>query len=382
MSMTALGIDVMLPAFPEVREAFGMAPDATQVGWIITAYFLGMAAGPWLYGPASDRYGRRAPLLAGLAVYIVASMACAVAPSWPMLVAARFVWGIGAAGPRALAVAMIRDRYHGSEMARLMSMVMAIFLIVPILAPLAGAAILHISSWRWAFGFPAIVAAALALWSALRLGETLPEERRRPFTVRAVGEGIRAVGGNRQTLAMVVAMTCLFGALNAYISSFENIMGDVFDRESWFPYVFASVGVLLAANSLSNAELVRRFGVVSLLRRVSVVALVTTVVLTLVSLTNGGRPNFWLFLAVLAVCLPLLQGLSPNSNTLAMEPVPHVAGTAAAIITTVTSAIGAVLGAVSNAAFDGTARPFAVTLLILTAVTAASIHWGTRQATI
>lgn len=378
MSVTALGIDVMLPAFPDVRAAFGMAPDSTQVGFLVTAYFLGMAVGPWLYGPASDRFGRRLPLFAGLAVYIVGAVAAALATSWGVMIAARVLSGMGAAGPRSLAVAMIRDRYHGNEMARLMSMVMAIFLVVPILAPLAGAGILHLTSWRWVFAFPALVAGGLAVWALFRMPETLPPERRRPFTVRSIGDAVRAVAGTRQTVLMVVALTCLFGAMNTYITASEAIVGEVFDRRAWFPWFFASIGVILAINSLNNGRLVRSFGVIPVVRVVAVLSLVASGVLAAVAVTSGGRPNFWVFALLCAICLPLMQGLGPNANTLAMEPVPHVAGTAAAVITTVTSALGAVLGGIANSAYDGTIRPFAFALFILSAVAAVAIRAGAR----
>ena len=142
MASSALAIDLMLPAFPDIRSEFGMAADSSQVGWIITAFFFGLAAGPLLYGPASDRFGRKPLMAAGLTVYVLGSIAAVFAPSFGWIVAARVLWGIGSAGPRALAMAMIRDRYEGDAMARLMSMIMAIFLLVPILAPSPARAII------------------------------------------------------------------------------------------------------------------------------------------------------------------------------------------------------------------------------------------------
>ena len=153
MATTALGIDLMLPAFPDIREQFGMAADSAQVSWIVTAYFLGMAAGPWLYGPASDRFGRRIPLYAGLTLYALSAVTAALAPTWQLIVIARFMWGLGAAGPRSLSVAMIRDRYEGNAMARLMSMIMAVFLMVPIIAPGVGAGLIAVLPWRAVFCF-------------------------------------------------------------------------------------------------------------------------------------------------------------------------------------------------------------------------------------
>ncbi|MDO8361267.1 MAG: multidrug effflux MFS transporter [Actinomycetota bacterium] len=380
MATTALGIDLMLPAFPEIRQQFGMAPDSTQVAWIVTAYFLGMAAGPWLYGPASDRFGRRKPLLAGLALYAVAATTAALAPSWKLIVVARFVWGLGAAGPRSLSVAMIRDRFEGDAMARLMSMIMAVFMLVPIVAPGVGAGLIAILPWRAVFWFPAIAAGLLMVWSR-RLPETLTPALQRPFTWRAVGAAGREVVTHRQTMALTAAMVCLFASMTTYLAGSEVILEDTYGYGSWFPLFFGGIAVLLAVNSLNNARLVGRLGVVRLLRLEAMIALAAALALVAISFaSDGGRPSFWLFVLVLAVLLPAVQGLAPNTNTLAMSPLPHVAGTASAIISTLTSAGGALLGGLASGAFDGTVRPFAVYLLVFAGVAATFIVWGTAAA--
>ena len=378
MATTALGIDLMLPAFSDMRAEFGMSPDSTQVTWIVTAYFLGMAVGPWFYGPASDRFGRRTPLLAGLALYATAAVTAALAPSWPLIVVARFVWGVGASGPRTLSVAMIRDRYEGDAMARLMSMVMAIFLLVPIIAPSLGAGLISLLPWRAVFWFPALVAVGLMVWSR-RLPETLPVERRRPFTWKAVGQAGREVVTHRQTMALTLAMTFLFGVMSIFLGSSEVIVEEVYDYGSWFPLFFGVVAVFLAVNSLNNARLVGRLGVVRLVRLQAAISVGVASVFVGVAFLHGGSPSFWLFTVMLCVLLPLVQGLSPNSNTIAMGPLPHVAGTASSIIATITSAGGALLGAVGSAAFDGTIRPFAIFILGYVILAAGLIWWGTPR---
>ena len=378
MATTALGIDLMLPAFPDIRAQFGMAPDSTQVTWIVTAYFLGMAAGPLLYGPASDRFGRRIPLLTGLTLYFVAATTAALAPSWQLIVIARFFWGLGASGPRALSVAMIRDRYEGDAMARLMSMVMAIFLLVPVVAPGIGAGLLAIMPWRSVFWFPAAMAVVLMVWSR-RLPETLPRERRRPFTRSAITQAAREVVSHRPTIALTIAMTFLFAIIGAYLGGSEVIVDDVYGYAAWFPLFFAVIAVLLATNSLNNARLVGRLGLTRLLRGEAVIAVIAAAAFVAISFLDGGQPSFWLFTLGLCILLPTVQGLTPNSNTLAMSPVPHVAGTAAAIIATVTSAGGALLGGLAASAFDGTVRPFAIYLFVFTAASAVCILWATAS---
>jgi DHA1 family bicyclomycin/chloramphenicol resistance-like MFS transporter len=376
MAMTALGIDLMLPAFPDIRAEYGMAADSTQVGFVITAYFFGMAIGPWFYGPLSDRIGRRRPLYAGLILYCAAASMAALAPTWPLLVVARFLWGIGASGPRSLAVTMVRDRNEGDQMARLMSMIMAVFMLVPIIAPALGAGLIHVLPWRSVFWFPAVMAVVMMVW-ARRLPETLKPENSRPFTIRAVATAGREVVTHRQAMAMTVAMTFLYSSMTAYLASSEVIIGDVYGYEAWFPLFFAAVALLFAANSLFNARLVQHIGVIRLVRRMSLVGIALCTGFFLVSLTNGGKPNFWLFAVSLAIAMPMAQGLSPNCNTAAMTPLPHVAGTASAIIATMTTAGGAILGAVAASAFDGTVRPFAAYLLAFMCLAAACIWWGT-----
>ena len=380
MAISALGIDLMLPAFPKIRHQFGMPAGSTRVAWIVTAYFLGMAAGPWLYGPASDRFGRRRPLFAGVVLYGIAAVTAAVAPSWGLIVAARFVWGVGASGPRSLCVAMIRDRHEGDTMARLMSMIMAVFLLVPVIAPGVGAGLLAIFPWRAVFWFPAIVAVLLLVW-ARRLPETLDESMRRPFTWRAVLAAGREVVSHRQAMAMMLAVMFLFGIMTTYLAGSEVIVGDVYGYGPWFPLFFGAIAVLLALNSLNNARLIGRFGVIRLVRVVAVVGVTASAALVAVALVGHGKPNFWLFTLMLCMVIPMVQGLSPPANTIAMTPLPHVAGTASAIIATVTSAGGAVLGSVATGAFDGTVRPFAIFILVYFSIAASLTWWGTVRGT-
>ncbi len=376
MAMGALGIDLMLPAFPQIRAEYGMATDSTQVTWVITAYFFGMAIGPWFYGPLSDRIGRRKPLYAGLALYCVAASVAALAPTWPLLVIARFLWGIGASGPRSLAVTMVRDRNEGDAMARLMSMIMAVFMVVPILAPALGAGLIHILPWRAVFWLPAVIAVLMMLW-VRRLPETLNPANRRAFSVRSVATAGKEVVTHRQAMAMTIAMTFLYSSMTAYLAGSEVILGDVYGYEAWFPLFFAVVALLFAANSLFNARIVQRIGVIQLVRRMSLIGVALCVGFYGVALTNGGKPNFWLFAVAVAIAMPMAQGLSPNCNTVAMTPLPHVAGTASAIIATLTTAGGALFGGIAANAFDGTVRPFATYLLGFMALAATCIWWGT-----
>ena len=380
MGSVALSIDLMLPAFPEMRREFGMSPDSTQVSWIVTAYFLGLAIGPWLYGPASDRHGRRAPLFIGLLLSVVAALAASIAPSWGWVIAARFCWGLGAAAARSLSVAMIRDRYEGTLMAQLMSRMVAVFLLVPILAPSLGAGLISIAPWRVVFWLPAAIGVILFFWSK-RLPETLSLDMRRPFTWVAVGNATKEVLTHRQTISFTIAMTFLFAVMTTYLAGSEVIVEDVYGYGPWFPVIFGSLAVLLAINSLNNARIVQRLGINTFVRRSAWVGMGTSAMLVVIGFTQHGRPNFWLFFIALALVVPIAQGLVSNCNTAAMIPMPHIAGTASAIISTISTTGAALLGSLATSQFDGTVRPLVIIIALFISIGTAAIMVGTSDRT-
>lgn len=375
MASSALAIDLMLPAFAQMRIEYGMSPDSSQVSWIVTAFFLGLAVGPWLYGPASDKYGRRGLLFAGLALYSLGGILASVAPSWGWVIAARFIWGLGAAAARSLSTAMIRDRFEGTVMAQLMSTITAVFLLVPILAPSLGAGLLRIAPWRIVFWFPSVVGVILMLW-ARRLPETLAIDNRRPFTWSAVSQAGKEVLSHRQTVSFTIAMTFLFAVMTTYLAGSEVIVEDIYGYGNWFPLIFGVVACLLAINSLNNARIVQRIGISALLRRMSLIGLFTSAALVVVSFTGKEHPQFWMFYLAIACVLPIAQGLVPNCNAAAMMPLPHVAGTATAIIGTFSTAGAALLGTVATSAYNGTVKPFALIITMFIFVATAFIWWG------
>jgi DHA1 family bicyclomycin/chloramphenicol resistance-like MFS transporter len=372
MGMAALSIDLMLPAFADMREDFGLAADSTAVSWVLTAFFLGLAAGQLIYGPLSDRFGRKPMLYAGLAVYVVSGTAAAFMPSLTGLVVCRVLWGLGAAAPRSLALAMIRDAYGGERMARTMSLVMAIFILVPVFAPGVGALALVVAPWRALLLIPVAAAIGLALW-ARRLPETLPPERRRSVAPAALLQAFGAVVRNRQTAGFALVVTCLFGIMTSFIGSFEIIVTDVFAQKDAFPVIFGLLAATLGAGALLSARLVVQVGLHRLLRHTAVYLLAVAAALATLALVTGGEPPLWAFVLLLGALLPGMSVLLPNSNSAAMAPLPHVAGMASAVLGTISTAGGAVLGSVIDAAFDGTVRPFAFGVLVFATVAAGTI---------
>ena len=364
LGRSALSIDRGLPAFADIRSEFGLAADSTQVSGLITMFFLGLAAGMLVFGPMSDRFGRKPILCVGFAVYAIGAIGATLMPTLGAVFAFRVIWGIGAAAPRAIAMAMVRDTQQGSDMARTMSLAMAIYLIVPIVAPSLGEALLLISPWRIVFVVPAVAAVCVMIWILRRLPESLPVKRRRSVSPKSLISAMGEVLRNRQTAALGLAVTFFFGSMTSFVGSSELIVDDVFGRPGMFALLFGIVGCVLGLGALLNARIVGRFGVDKLLRYGSIYVVVAAVAMFLVSRMGDGIPPLWLFWLSVALFMPGVSMLIPNCNTAAMVPLPHVAGMASAALGAVSTAGGAVLGSVADDAFDGTVGPFAIHALV------------------
>ena len=241
MALAALGIDMMLPAFDDIRASFDLEADSNQVAQIVTAYFLGMAIAPLPYGALSDRWGRRPVLWLSGAVYVIGAIASALAPTFGLLLAARFVWGIGAAGARVVAFAILRDTYEGDRMARMMSYMMAVFILVPIVAPSLGALIVRFGPWQAAFVAGAVAGLALLAWS-VRLPETLRPEVRRTDLFAMVPSTARRMATSMAIAAPVLALTAVMAVMTTYLASSELIISDLFGWGDRFPIVFGGRG--------------------------------------------------------------------------------------------------------------------------------------------
>ncbi|WP_029010176.1 multidrug effflux MFS transporter [Azospirillum halopraeferens] len=354
MALTALSIDIMLVALPDIAASYAVvSPNDRQL--VVTAYMLGFAAGQPVHGPLSDRFGRKPVLAFGLVVFALAALAAAVAPDFGWMLAARVVQGLGAAAPRVVAIAIVRDRFAGRDMARVMSFVMMIFIIVPVLAPAMGEGILRLGPWPWIFGVLFLSGAAAFAWSALRLPETRPPGDRMPLSVAALSNAFTKVVTTRRSVGYTVAMGFLFGSLLAYIGSAQQVFVDVYGLGELFPLVFGAIAGAMALASLTNARLVGRLG----MRRVSHAALLGYVAVCAVPVLAGfpPQPSLALFCAFLAAIFFAFGLIAPNFNALAMEPLGHVAGMASSFIGFYSTAAGAILGWLIGQAFDDSIRP-------------------------
>ncbi len=374
MALSALSIDVVLPAFGDIRAEYGLAPDSTEAAGVVTAFLLGFALAQVVYGPFADRFGRRPVLYTGFAVFAVGAVAAALAPSLELVLVARFVWGLGAAAPRVVVISMVRDVYEGDRMARAMSFVMAVFILVPILAPSLGAVLVAVGPWRWVFWFCVLYVAAIGLW-ARRLPETLDPRNRIQLRFDGIARAARIVFTSRLTMGYMAAMTLLFGVFVSYLASSELIWSDVYGRGDQFPFIFGGIAAVMGGAMLTNAAVVGRFGTVRMVHVVLVAYVGLGTALVVVALATGGAPPFWVFLPMLAATLATHALLIPNFNTVAMGPVGAVAGTASAVIGTVSTGVAALIGSVIDRAFDGTVRPMAFGFLAAGVLAIAVVAW-------
>jgi MFS transporter, DHA1 family, multidrug resistance protein len=354
MALNALAIDVMLPALPYMGEALGISHE-NERQFVIGIYMLGFGAAQLVFGPLTDRFGRRAPLLVGLAIYLVCAFAATFAPNFAILLALRFVQGLGAAGTRVIATAVVRDRFSGREMAEIMSLTFMVFMAIPIVAPGIGQVLLLTGPWQSIFVFMGGLATAITLWAYLRLPETLRPEYRRPLSFGAVVEGFRIVFTNRVAFSYGLAGTFLFGAMFGLISASQQIFAEFYGLGPLFPVAFAGMAGFIAVGQFINSRIVRRFG----MRRLAHTAILVYVGLSAILLILAilGPVPFPLFFGMLLIIQFMFGWAASNMNSLSMEPLGAVAGTAASVFGFVQTVGGAVLGTYIGQQFNGTLVP-------------------------
>jgi len=367
MALNALAIDIMLPGLQEIGAALGVINENHRQ-YVISAYLLGFGIAQLGYGPISDRYGRRKPMLFGLGIYVVSSIAVVFVPSFAGVLALRFIQGIGSAATRVITISIVRDVYGGRQMAEVMSLIMMVFMVVPVIAPGTGQIVLLFGDWHLIFVFMAVIAVIVGAWMYYRLPETLHPEDVRPFTVKSVLNGFKIVLTNRIALCYTLSSTFIFGALFGFINSAEQVYKGVYQLGQWFAVAFAGVALFMALSSFINARLVGRFG----MRRLSHGSLIGFIVITFVWLLiqiYGPQPMpFALFIVLFALAMFQFGWIGSNFNSLAMEPLGHVAGTASSVIGFMGTVGGSLIGALIGQSFDGTALPMVAGFFIVSLI--------------
>ena len=375
MALNALAIDAMLPALPAIGDALGVASENGRQ-WVITAYLLGFGVAQILYGPLADRFGRKPVLMIGLALYIVFSLLAAFSPTFELLIAARVGTGIGAAALRVLAVSIVRDRYSGRTMARVMSLSFLVFLGVPILAPALGQLILTVAPWQWVFGVLAVGGTAFAIWAAIRLPETLHPEDRMPIQAGRIASAFRAALTNRRSIGYTLAITAISGALFGFINSSQQIFFDVFHAPGLFTVLFGAVAGGIAVASLLNARLVERLGS----RLISHTALLGFILMSAIhaAVAVSGHETIWTFAVLQALTMFCFGFIAGNFGSMAMEPMGHIAGTASSAQGFISTTGGATLGFVIGQQFNGSTVPMTTGFVLLGLTALVSVLFAER----
>lgn len=361
----ALSVDAMLPALPSIgAELSPENPNRAQ--FIVATFIVGLGIGTFFTGPLSDAFGRKPVIIWGAGIYVLSAITAWLSQSLEVVLAARLVMGLGAAAPRVVALAIVRDLYSGREMARMMSIAMLIFTLVPAIAPLMGAGIIALSGWRAIFLAFAVFAIIIIAWMQLRLNEPLPVENRRPFRLPLMISATREIFAHPAVRISILVQTLCYGVLFSMILMVQPIFDQVFDRAESFPVWFGLVAVISGSASLLNAAIVVRVG----MRRIVTWTLAMQVVLSSSMLLLGtlglsDTVQFGLFIFWQTSVFFMAGMTMGNLNAMAMEPMGHIAGIAASVVGAVSTVLSTLIAAPVGQLFDGTTFPLTAAVLVM-----------------
>ena len=377
MALNAAAIDVYIPALADIGTALGVATENRRQ-LVIGSYVIAFGGAQVIYGPLSDRFGRRPILFAGLAIYLAGAVAAVFAPTFEALLALRFVQGVGAAATRVIALSVVRDRFSGARMASVMSLVMMVFMVMPVFAPNLGSLVLLFGNWRELSAVMCLFGLLALVWSAARLPETLAEENRRALTGAKLSEAFRIILTSRIAFGYTLATAAFFGVLFGFIAQAEQVYTQIYDRGPAFTLYFSVVACFMAASSFANSRLVARFGT----RRCSQAALCGFIAISglhlALALAFGGATPFWLFLTLLIAMMCFFGFVPTNFNALAMEPLGCVAGIGSSVLGAAQTLGGGLLGSAVGYLYDGTIIPMLTGFLVLAILSLALAAYAER----
>lgn len=373
MSIVAISIDALLPALSIISTEITMAYP-NQVQLVISSLFLGMALGQLVCGPLSDATGRKKVLYSGILLFLAGSLLCFFAQDITTLLIGRFIQGLGVSGPYVSAISIVRDKYAGRDMAKVMSLVMMIFIMVPALAPSLGQAILLVASWRYVFVLYAVYSIAIGLWIFLRLEETLPKEKRIPFSVTGFVDGFKEVIFNRITMSYTLCMGLFFGSFVGYLNSSQQIFQVQFGTGKMFTVYFGVLALVFGVASLVNSQFVEKWGMHYISKR-AVWGIILGSGLFL-ALHAACEIQLWMFMIYASVLFFAFGLIFGNVNAMAMEPMGHVAGIASAIIGSVSSIISMVIGTTIGQFYNNTLIPVTTGFFVMTILALLMMHFA------
>jgi DHA1 family bicyclomycin/chloramphenicol resistance-like MFS transporter len=378
-ALVALSIDMLLPALPAIGSTLGVErPNDNQL--VIAVFFLGFGVGQLFYGSFSDSAGRKPAVYLGLGFYFIGSVLSLLSQTLSVMLAGRVLQGFGVAGPRTITIALVRDKFDGRSMARVMSIIMAIFILIPIVAPALGQAVLSVASWRTIFGIYMTMAVVVGVWFGLRQEETLAKDRRMPFTAARVIGAVREVVTKRAVLGYTVAAGCVYGALLGYLNSVQQILQQLYGLGARFPLYFAMLAVTVGSASSLNATLVMRYGMQRLSTWSISTVCATSVVFLGIASFLGGQPPLWALMSYLMLSFFGVGLTFSNLTALAMHPLGNVAGTGAAVVGAMATLLSMVWGTEIGQSYNGTVLPLVAGFAILSALALVATRWATREA--
>jgi DHA1 family bicyclomycin/chloramphenicol resistance-like MFS transporter len=377
ISILALSIDAMLPALAQIGSDLGVE-DANDTQLVVTGMFLGFAAGQIIAGPLSDSFGRKPVIYVGYGVFIIGCLMSMAATNFEIMLSGRVLQGLGAASPRIVSLALVRDGYEGRAMARIMSIVMAIFILVPAIAPSIGEGVLLIADWRAIFGLLLVMAITATIWFAARQPETLAASERRKFSPGNILGGIKEACGYRAALGYTIASGIIFGAFLGYLSSAQQVFQTVYDTGKLFALYFGVAALAIGAASVFNSKVVMQLGMRFMTWRALIAVTSFSAGFLLVVWLFNGVPPLWLFMVWLLVAFFAVGILFGNFNALAMEPLGHMAGLGAAFVGSVSTFISLPMGWAIGYFFDNTVVPLIAGFAILGAISLIVMWWTER----
>ena len=356
VSIVAMATDIVLPALGVIARDLGV-DQRNDAQLVVSSLFAGFGVGQLLAGPISDTIGRKRTIYLGYGVFVVGALLSVYADDLSMMLAGRVLQGLGAAPARIVSMALVRDTYSGRAMARVMSVVMAVFIIVPAVSPAVGQLVIEIGTWHDAFWLLIGLAVTCFLWFGLRQPETLPADKRRPFSFKAIRDGVREALAMPQVGGYILCAGCVFGAFLGYLSSAQQVFQVAYDKGALFPIYFGVVALALGAASITNSRIVMRLGMRYITRRALIAMASLSLAFLVPVLLTDGLPPFWAFLTWLMAAFFCVGMLFGNLNAMAMEPLGHMAGLGAALVGAGMTLISLPLGWTVGRLFDGGVTP-------------------------
>jgi len=378
MSLMALSIDTMMPALSQIGVDLQIQ-NANDRQLIISSIFLGLALGQLFFGPLSDKTGRKLAIYMGFGIYIVGVLLSIFSLNFTVMLAGRLLQGIGVSSPRSVTLAMVRDKYEGRLMARVMSFAMTVFILVPLIAPSLGQVIMVVAGWRFIFVAFVIIALIALVWFAQRMPETLPMEKRIPFSLQKIVTASIAIIKMPVSLGNTIAAGLVGGAFLGYLNSAQQIFQEQYALGNLFPILFGIIALSLGLASFLNASLVMRFGMRFLVNLALRVVLGLAVVACGISFAWGGIPPLWFFMTYLMTtffCIGILFG---NLNALAMSPLGHMAGIGAAVVGSLSTLIQMSLGTLIGQRYNGTVLPVIIGIGLLIGLAILVERWSEKK---